>query len=349
MRRILTPLSRAFIGLLLVTSLNFTSEVYAQAKVGTTGLQFLKVGTGARAVGMGEAFTAVASDASALYYNPGGLIQVEYPQAIFTLVNWPAGIKFTYLGGVYPLPRLSGVAGVQITSLFTDDMTETTPEMPYGTGRTFTSGDLALGLTYCQRLTDKFSVGATLKFLHERLADESANGWAADVGTFYETGWNRVKIGMLIQNFGPDMKVVKEPFPLPITFKFGMSAVPYLQGPHSLTVAGEFLHPNDNLELYRLGVEYTYQRLISLRLGKQINGWRRDKWEEYVADRQNKDPFIEYPLIDEKGRLSTDGLSFGLGLEIGQAGVNMDYSWMGLGTPGPAHRFSLSYRLPFIP
>ncbi|MFN3821002.1 MAG: PorV/PorQ family protein [bacterium] len=321
---------------------------YSQAKVGTTGLQFLKVGVGARAVGMGEAFTAVASDASALYYNPGGLIQLKSSEAIFTLIDWPAGIRFTYLGGIYPLPQLSGVAGVQITSLFTDDMIETTPEMPYGTGRTFTSGDLSLALTYCQRLTDKFSVGTTLKYLHERLADQSATGWAADVGTFYETGWKRVNIGMLIQNFGPDMKFVKEPFPLPITFKFGMSVVPYQSGAHTITVAGEFLHPNDNLELYRLGAEYRFHRLVALRIGKQINGWRRDKWDDYVRNREKNDPFIEYPLIDEKGNLTTDGVSMGLGLDVVQAGITVDYAWMGMGTLGAAHRFTIGYKIPFL-
>ncbi|MBM3329950.1 MAG: PorV/PorQ family protein, partial [Calditrichaeota bacterium] len=199
---------------------------------------------------------------------------------------------------------------------------------------------------WCQQLTDKFSVGATFKYLHERLADETASGWSSDVGTFYATGWRRINIGMIIQNFGPDMKFVREPFPLPITFKFGASMLAYEEGPHSLLAAGEFLHPNDNLELYRLGLEYTYTRLVSFRFGKQINGLSRAKWEEYKENPQ-KDPFIEYPLFDEDGALTLDGISIGLGLQIPQAGVNVDYAWVGLGTLGNAHRFTIAYRLPF--
>ncbi|NQU05082.1 MAG: PorV/PorQ family protein, partial [Calditrichaeota bacterium] len=193
------------------------SNLFAQAKVGTAGVQFLKVGVGTRAVGMGEAFTAVADDASALYYNPGGLIQLTMPEATFTLIDYPAGLKFVFIGGVVPMPLMSGVVGVQVTSLFTDDMIETTPEMPYGTGRSFTASDLALGMSYCQRLTDKFSVGGSFKYLNERLADVSANGWSVDVGTFYTTGWKKINIGMVIQHFGPDMDFENSPFPLPMT------------------------------------------------------------------------------------------------------------------------------------
>ncbi|NQT35310.1 PorV/PorQ family protein, partial [bacterium] len=200
---------------------------FGQAKVGTAGLQFLKIGASARAVGMGEAFTAVSDDASALYYNPAGLIQLTKPEATFTMINYPAGIKLIQIGGVMPVPNISGVVGIQMTSLFTDKMDETTPAQPYGTGRTFTVSDMAAGATCCLRLTDKFSVGASLKFLQERLADKTATGWSSDMGTFYTTGWRRINIGMVIQHFGADMNFVDSPFPLPMIFKFGASVVAY--------------------------------------------------------------------------------------------------------------------------
>ncbi|MFH0766031.1 MAG: PorV/PorQ family protein [Calditrichota bacterium] len=315
-----------------------------QAKVGTAGLQFLKVGVCARAVGMGEAFTAVANDASAIYYNPAGIIQMTNPEAGFSYIDYPAGLKFVHIGGVWPTPQINGVIGIQATSLYTDDMIETTPETPYGTGRTFSASDLALGVTYCQRLTDKFSVGASFKYLNERLADASANGWAVDVGTFYTTGWKRVNIGMVIQNFGPDMKFVQTPFPLPITFKFGASMVAWESGMYDLIVAGEFIHPNDNLEVYVVGAELNVMRMISFRMGKRLNAWQRDTWDAYQKDPQ-KDPFVEFPVLDEDGKISLDGFSVGLGLHIPEAGVNFDYAWSGLGTLGPVHRFTVGYKL----
>ena len=321
---------------------------FAQAKVGTTGLQFLKVGVGARAFAMGEAFTAVANDASALYYNPGGLIQLGRPEATFTLIGYPAGLKFVYVGGVLPSPQTNGVVGFQVTSLFTDDMVETTPAMPYGTGRTFTAGDFALGISYSQRLTDKFSVGATVKYLNEKLADASASGWSADMGTFYNTGWKRISIGMVIQNFGPDMKFESTPFPLPITFKFGASMLALERPMYNLLVAAEFLHPNDNLELYQIGAEFRVKRIFALRVGKRVNAWVRDSWNDYQEDPQ-KDPFVEYPLLERtesgKTRICWDGFSAGFGVMIPESGLNLDYSLGGMGTLGLAHRFTINYTL----
>jgi len=337
----------------IVVTLLLPLIAYGQAKVGTAGLTFLKVGVCARAVGMAS-FTAVADDASALCFNPAGLVQLRMPEATFSYIDYPAELKFVHIGGVYPIARTSGIIGVQVTSLFSEDMPETTPGMPYGTGRTFTASDLAAGITYGQRLTANFSVGVTFKFLNEQLADKSANGWAADVGTFYSTGWKRINIGMVIHNFGPDMDFENAPFPLPMTFRFGASIVALDNDPYRLTIAGEFIHPNDNLEEYLVGAEFDVMRMISFRLGKRFNAWKRDRWVDYTGDPKKNppvegnrelDPFVEYPLIDEDGHVSLDGFSCGLGLRIPEAGVNIDYAWAGLGTLGPVHRFTVGYKL----
>ncbi len=339
------PMQRLIGVLLAFVLLACTSPMaFGQAKVGTAGLQFLKVGPGARATSMGDAFTAVANDVSALYYNPGGLIQLSKPEAFFTLIDYVAGVKFVYIGGAIPLQGTPGVIGLQVTSLFTDDMVETTPGNPYGTGRTFTASDFAAGVTYCHRLTDKFSVGGTFKMLNERLADKNASGWSADVGTFYTTGWKNISIGMVIQNFGPDMKFESTPFPLPISFKFGASMYAWETPLYSILLAGEFLHPNDNIEFYHIGAEFTAMKMVSFRLGKRINAFTRDSWEDYQNDQQ-KDPFVEFPLINEDGGLSLDGFSAGLGLNLPEAGVTVDYAWAGMGTLGGAHRFTVGYKL----
>ncbi len=321
-------------------------SVFGQAKVGTTGLQFLKVGVGARAVGMAS-FTAVADDATALYYNPGGLTQLMTPEATFSYINYPAGLNFIHFGGVYPVAGSAGAFGIQVTSMYSDEMIETTPERPYGTGRTFTASDLAAGVSYGQRLTQNFSVGVTFKYLNEQLADKSASGWGADVGTFYSTGWKRINIGMVIHNFGPDMDFENSPFPLPISFRFGASIVAIqssASNPYKLTIAGEFVHPNDNLEVYIVGAEFQVSNMLCFRAGKRMNGFKRSTWEEYQDDPEN-DPYLEYPVIDEDGNVSFDGASVGFGLKIPEFGLNIDYAFAGMGALGAVHRFTLGYKL----
>ena len=329
--------------LTLVTTLILLPGLcWGQAKVGTSGVQFLKVGVSARAMGMAEAFLGVADDASALYYNPGGLLQLERPDHILTHISYPAGIAFEYLGSAWPLPRLNAAVGFQVTFLHTDEMDETTPEMPYGTGRTFTASDLAAGVSYAQQLTDKFSVGGTVKYIEERLADEKAIGVAFDIGTFYDTGWKSIIISMAITNFGPDMDFVDSPFPMPMNFKFGGSMRVLQAYPHELILAVEGWHPNDNLEQFNLGLEYGFMDMGFLRVGKKINGFKRYSWDEYLED-NDKDPYVEYPVINEDGAISTDGLCLGAGLKLNLPTIDLriDYAFTKIDKLGSMSFFTL--------
>ena len=328
--------------ILLILLLSIPGWCWGQAKVGTAGVQFLKVGVSARAMAMAEAFVGVADDAGALYYNPGGLLQLQKPDHMFTHIVYPAGIQFEYLGTAWPVPKLQAAVGAQVTFLHTDRMDETTPEQPYGTGRTFTASDLAIGVTYAQRLTNKFSVGGNVKFIEERLADQKATGLAFDVGTYYNTGWKRIVIAMVITNFGPDMNFVDSPFPMPINFKFAASIRALERHPHALIIAGEGWHPNDNLEQFNLGIEYGFMDLAFLRIGKKINGAKRYSWSEYL-DNNDNDPYVEYPIINEDGDISTDGLTFGAGLKIKlpTLALKIDYAYSNVNKLGSNHFFTL--------
>lgn len=318
---------------------------FGQVKVGTTGVNFLKIGVSSRAVAMADAFLAIADDASALYYSPGGLVNIKQREAILTHVAYPAGlgVNFDFIGAVIPVPSMGAAIGFSMTALYTDDMIETTPEHPYGTGRTFNATDFATGFSYSQRLTDKFSVGGTVKYIQENLADEIARGWAMDVGTFYDTGWHSLRIAMLISNFGPDMQFVSTPFPLPQNFKFALAADLMDRDNHRLTMGFEGTHPNDNAEELHIGFEYAFKETAMLRVGRKINGWKRDSWDSYSEDKEGKDPYIEYPVFNEDGMLSFSGFSFGGGLHFRNLGVKVDYNYDNIEFLGGFHRFTLGY------
>lgn len=245
-------------------------DAVAQDKVGTTGAQFLEIGVSPRADAIGGAFTAIADDASAIYYNPAGLVQLENKQVMLSRINYPADISYLFAGVAIPL-GIGGVLGVGYYGLDAGDMNVTTPFYPSGVeGWTFGVKDYAVSLSYGRFLTDRFSVGLTVKVIDELYEEERATGWAADVGTQYNTGWRNFKITMLLANFGPDMKFIAQEYPLPINFKFG-GALDVLDGPaHHAILAIEGSHPADNREKYNMGVEYTYHKFASLRAGQRF-------------------------------------------------------------------------------
>jgi opacity protein-like surface antigen len=281
----------SFLVLLAATPLFAQGETDV-SKVGITAAPFLTIGVGSRAVGMGGAFVATSNDASALYWNPAGLISLRRTELLMVHAAWIADMSFDYAGAVLPLGDF-GTLGASITSLTMDEMAVRTVERPEGTGELFNAADLALALTYSRRLTDRFSIGFTAKYISQRIWHESASGFALDVGTLFVTGFRGLRIGASLYNFGTDMRMEgkdllvyhdldpaiygnndrvpsnleTQKWALPLNFQFGLAMELVKNEQHRLTVAADALHPSDNTESLNLGGEYALQEKIFLRGG----------------------------------------------------------------------------------
>ncbi len=306
------------IGLAGLILLMLPSLVFSQAKVGTTGLNFLELGVSARAMGMAEAFVASTNDASAVFYNPAGLTYVYGRDLMLTHISMPADINYEAGMMAIPMESIGGVLGVGVFSLNAGDILYTDYSYPYGADtdgnkQYFSAGDFALSLSYGRFLTDKFSVGFTVKYLREDLSTYNAGGWAADVGTLYNSGYRNFKLGMVISNFGPDFKFIDDDFPLPINFKFGGSIDLIDNEEHLMTFAAEGSHPSDNLEKYNVGMEYWYQNRFAIRVGERFN-------------------------YDTDGFTAGGGLRLAIGEDM-EFGV--DYAYQDFGFLNEVHRFSL--------
>ncbi|MEW6510567.1 MAG: PorV/PorQ family protein [Bacteroidota bacterium] len=266
-------------------------------KVGTTAAKFLSIPVGARALGMGGAYVAVANDPAAMYWNAAGLAGQYQAEAMFNHANWIADIDFNYGGVVFPLGDL-GMAGVNFTSLNAGEMERTTEDQPEGTGEMFTAGSFAVGISYARSLTDWFSIGANVKYVNERIWNSSATGIALDVGTLFSTPFEGLKFGAAITNFGTKMRINGDDllvlkdissnngnnpnvnanlstdyFDLPLTLRIGLSYVPIANEDEILTFAVDAVHPNDNSESISLGGEIAaFQRIVALRAGYKALG-----------------------------------------------------------------------------
>ncbi len=263
-------------------------------RVGTSSGNFLRIGMGAKAVAMGEAFVAVADDPSALYWNPAGMAGFQSREVLFSHTSWLTDVNVEYLAFVAPVPRLAdGVAGFQVAALWTE-LQETTELQPDGTGRDFMYSDLLIGVGYARYFTDKFACGVNVKVLREDLASDVGGGlvtaWLADVGTMYHLGFRNMNFSVVITNFGPDLdpdggyeRITRSGglpqaqdsdfigFAPPTAFKIGISSTVYeteeLRGIGSL----EMNRPGDNAETLKLGGELLYRNMAAVRLGYDTN------------------------------------------------------------------------------
>ena len=259
-------------------------------KTGTTAAQFLKIGIGPRAIGMGGAFTALADDINAMYWNPAGLSRMNSKEAFFNHVDWIMDVKMENAGFALDVADL-GTLGAFISVMSMDDMPVRTLQQPEGTGELFSAGSIVIGLSYARNLTEEFSIGFNAKYVREHIWNESAKTFAIDIGTQYIIPFlNEFRLGASISNFGPKMKMSGrdiiqtttvgsgegnlintdlqlEEFELPLLFRIGIAVDAIKTLDSRLTIAADAIHPNDNSEYVNTGLEYTWNEIFFIRGG----------------------------------------------------------------------------------
>ncbi|MBN1996483.1 PorV/PorQ family protein [candidate division KSB1 bacterium] len=304
-----------------------------RGKVGTTGFQFLKIGVGARAVGMAESFVSLANDATAMYYNPAGLTQLQHGEVVCSLIKWPADISYGVVGVAYPLQSV-GTVGFMVGALTTGDMKKTVPFKGW-TGEYFSATDWIASVSYAKDLTDKFTVGGNLKMIAEYLGDENLKSWAFDFGTMYEIGVRNMKFAMMITNFGPNAKYISEEFSMPTAFKIGFIVDAFNFENNAMVITAEGSHPNDNVEQVALGFEYKLYNLLALR------GGYRSLLKLEDMDRQVQIDFSRTMAVEEP----LDGFSFGAGIDvpIGTNHIKLDYAYSDMSYLQNAQRLTVSF------
>jgi hypothetical protein len=271
-----------------------TVEVAAQSKVGTSAAAFLGMPVGARSISLGSAYVAISNDAISTYYNPGGISSGTISQAIISHTWWIVDTKFDWAGVIINIDGQRAV-GVSFTQLDYGEDIVTTDDQQNGTGEKWSASDIAIGLSYSQNLTDRFSIGGTAKYIQQKIWNTSASSIAVDVGLLYNTGFNGLKIGMSIANFGGDMRLdgkdlyrpidldnssngnnntlisrlKTDDWPLPLLFRAGISMDAFKNDEMRLTMAADALRPSDNAESVNVGAEIAWKEAIFLRGGKR--------------------------------------------------------------------------------
>jgi hypothetical protein len=261
-------------------------------------LQFLKIGAGARAQGMGGAFASIAGDVSTLAVNPAGIGSLTSIGLSVQHTGWVAATDLNFIGLVVPMSDQVNLA-FQTTFMSTGSIEMTTIDQPEGTGQSYDAADIAVGVTGSVRLTSQLTFAATFKYIEERIYDVSSTGVALDAGMWYATGFKSLNLGFVINNLGFDQKFsgnalrVKfdpsdpsEPasnaelqtggFALPLSFRASgsfdaLDMFDNKSDSHRLTTALDFVQSADTRERVHIGLEYGWHETLFIRGGYIIN------------------------------------------------------------------------------
>ncbi|MBD3375978.1 PorV/PorQ family protein [candidate division KSB1 bacterium] len=287
-------------------------------KVAQTGFQFLKIGVDARSAAMANIGVTHSGDAANLFANPAGLGHVESKSVFVGYNGWIADMNKQAAGFAINLDEW-GVIGISGANMGLGDIQGTAvADNPLGYVDTemLDVAEWSLGISYAKQLSNKFTVGGTIKNAYQNLHDESKSMIGFDFGTIYEPGWNGVKVGMVVRNFSGEFKYIQETLTLPTVFSVGFSGdvLQFLGAgseQYQWIAALEMNNPRDYSERVHVGTEFVLNQLIALRGGYKFN-------------------------YDEQG------LTLGAGLQYNF--LRLDYSYLHFGEIfGSVNQFSASF------
>jgi hypothetical protein len=230
-----------------------------------------------------------------------------------------------------------GVVGIMVQTVDYGDLNMTVRSdnvQGYQDLGTFTPKGTMIGIGYARALSELFAVGGDVKWVRQNLGrgvigfDQTggynsqadvADLYAFDFGITYKTGFKSLEFGMVARNFSKEARFIDEGFQLPLTFRFGLSMnvldlADIKKEDHQLLVTIDAEHPRDYPERIKMGAEYRFMDLLSVRAG-----------------------FIS--LADEQK------FSYGVGLQkaLGGVGLGVDYAYTPFGIFGNVHRFSFQF------
>lgn len=343
--RILEPTMKCFytiVLLLFICTISVSGQITKKAQV---GFRFLENPVSAEVVGRGGVGVTTTFNSNSIFWNPA-LLSISDASVDLNL-NHTKGIADINYNAVAASFRIGnfGVVGVSLLAMDYGTFYGTylaSNEKGYVETGTFSPSAYAVGIAFSQKITDRFSYGVHIKYIHQELGSAmistagqnltdpnlqiaprnysssnfSSLPIAIDVGAYYDFLYNSIRFGASLQNISREYKYETDAFPMPFSVNFGLSVDPFkffdMDKSQSLLLCFESRHPRDFGEKAKFGAEYSYLGQFIARVGYMTN-------------------------YDERG------FTFGAGVkqEISGVPLRVDYAYQPFGVFGGVHYLTL--------
>lgn len=296
--------------ILAILTAAITVNSYAASEVkDAAGLafSFMNIGAGARAAGMGEAFTAVSDDVSAIYWNPAGLGKIRAPEISLTYYSMYVDSSYQYLMGAFPAGP--GTAGIDVSYVYFGNF-DLRDDAGVLLGEKASPYNIGVTAAYGMEFSKLLSAGAAVKYLSQAAAGTSLSGFTFDAGLLADFGI--LSAGLNARNIG-----AAGSYSVPTDIRAGLAGKIEMPPEHRLIIAGDIGYAVKGSMKYSVGAEYTFNNILSLRAG--------------------------YRIKDENTDLGgMAGLFAGAGAAL--SGMKIDYSISPYGDLGITHNITFGYR-----
>jgi hypothetical protein len=306
-------LSRDYLGIVvLIVGVTFClGHAYGGEEGGGQAGAFLRLPVGARACGMGDAFTAVSDDVDAMYYNPAGMYQVNSAAggvsvAIMSMDRHHYHASFVYSSGAY------GAVGVNFIGFGVSDI-DGRDNTGFETG-SFEDNETALALGYSYKVFRYLGFGVGIKYIQHSLADAKADGIGFDAGLHsrvtVNSDWFRsIRLGASLSNIGADLEwdteaATKED--IPTTLRLGCAAEIEFTTVELLGAIDVSRSADESAE-FHAGLESWFSDVVAARIGfdsDHVNFGGAIEYKRFRFD------YAYAPDVLEEGATSKLGIQF---------------------------------------
>jgi tetratricopeptide (TPR) repeat protein len=313
---------------------------------GETSFNFLKISQGARQAGMGEAFTGVADDVNAVYWNPAGLAQLTRQQACLLHSVWLVDVNYEYLAYAIPVVGV-GTFGIYGTFLAGD--IKKTDENPVTgqyilTEEIARASDINITLAYGKKLSEivgnnspfaDMYAGLNINITLENIYEDKGNGFSTNLGLLYYPKYENYSLGLMILNAGMASERPTLPFAIKLGFGYRFSFMNILL---PFTDEGYFKF-SDNDSVFSMDlIYYPVEQSTKANFGAE-KYWILNKFHSLALR-------LGYKFGSDLGLLA--GLTVGAGYRLTvneNFQFDFDYAFVPYGDLGESHRIAVTAKM----